>query len=541
MSPQPRVLLNDWVSLSPPPAPATPHLTASFVIAAHNPESLDHVLAALVAQTYPQHLVEVVVVDDGSDPPVRLPELRPERTRLLRATGEWGKPNACNQGAAVAEGDVIHWLDADMVLAPEELERHMRWHHLVDHAVVMGAKTFLDPAEGLPSPAELHRLLAAGEDPFAGDRWLAPHDWIEEYVADTARLTAKPHRSYLVHVGAATSVRRDLFEATGGMDVRLKLGEDIELGYRLAQKGALFVPADEARSWHLGRSLVMDRELEVNHRNRPWLRDLISDMRHWRPRGRIYTVPWFEVVVDARGHDYESVMHTVEGCLTGNPTDLRVTVVGAWSRPPSERHHPIDDPWQDVRMLAAEYASEPRVRLVEELPGSAFPSMFRVWLPVGWAPSRNSLRVLLRDRVGDHGLVRIPLADGREVRVERTSSFERAARILGCDLVPYPAGYADLDACVTDVAGSLVVDDLEPPFLPFAPRSEAPSAAGGTRPASSSDASGMQSAATAAPRPGSGDNPRSTKPGRAEDGETMGAAGSVLGRFVRAARGRRTP
>ena len=46
-----------------------------MVPAHQSSRTLPAVLAALTAQSYPEHLVEVVVVDDGSDPPVTLPEL----------------------------------------------------------------------------------------------------------------------------------------------------------------------------------------------------------------------------------------------------------------------------------------------------------------------------------------------------------------------------------------------------------------------------------------------------------------------------------
>ncbi len=92
---------------------------------------------------------------------------------------------------------------------------------------------------------------------FAG-RWTAPHEWVEEHLERTHGLTANPTTSYLVHVGASASVGRDLYLDSGGMDPALKAGEDIELGYRLAQQGAVCsCPDREARSWHLGRSTLM--------------------------------------------------------------------------------------------------------------------------------------------------------------------------------------------------------------------------------------------------------------------------------------------
>ena len=46
----------------------------TVVVPAYNSHiTLPHVLAGLASQTYPAHLMEVVVSDDGSTPPVVLP------------------------------------------------------------------------------------------------------------------------------------------------------------------------------------------------------------------------------------------------------------------------------------------------------------------------------------------------------------------------------------------------------------------------------------------------------------------------------------
>ncbi|MEE2055897.1 glycosyltransferase, partial [Nocardiopsis umidischolae] len=65
---QPRVLRNDHGVLVPPVLGGwEPTLSVSVVVPAHgHPEKLAMVLASLSAQSYPSHLMEVVVVDDGS-------------------------------------------------------------------------------------------------------------------------------------------------------------------------------------------------------------------------------------------------------------------------------------------------------------------------------------------------------------------------------------------------------------------------------------------------------------------------------------------
>ena len=160
MNDQPRVRRNDWGTLTVPPLGGwEPTLSVSVVIPAYRAERLlPSVLAGLAAQSYPAHLLEVVVVDDdpaGPAGPLVLPEVRPERTRVVPVESGWGRANACHTGALASDGDVLHWLDSDMLVEREQVEAQLRWHHLVDHAVVLGHKWFVDPEPVLSSALTL--------------------------------------------------------------------------------------------------------------------------------------------------------------------------------------------------------------------------------------------------------------------------------------------------------------------------------------------------------------------------------------------------
>ncbi|MEO5709942.1 MAG: glycosyltransferase [Nocardioidaceae bacterium] len=459
-SEQPRVRGNEWRSLQPPAIGAwEPRLSVSMVIPAHQPEStLAYCLAGLAAQTYPAHLMQVLVVDDGSDPPVVLPDRRPENTQVLRTSESWGRAHACAEGAAYAEGDVIHWLDADMLLHHDEVEAQLRWHHLIDHAVVLGHKLFVDPTEGLADVETVYEIVRAGRagDMFE-DRWTARHDWVEEFSAKHDGLNAAAFHAYLVHVGASASVRRDFYETSGGMDSDLKLGEDVELGYRLAQRGALFVPDSQARSWHLGRSTLMLRQEEVNRYNRPFVTDRITDLRHWRTKGRTYSVPWLQAVVQTEGASYEAVAHTVDGLLRSSVADLEIVLLGDWVGRGDQRRPTLEDEHLDSRMLNAEYVGEPRVRFQKEVGTTAFPSAWRLEIPAGWAPGKDSLRKLTREANNQvRGLVSVTMPDGAAARFERTSSFARALRLKD--------SREDIDDVVDSITGTWWYDGPEEGF-----------------------------------------------------------------------------
>ncbi len=431
---QPVVRHNDWGSLTPPAlGDWEPRLAVSVVVPTFNYQrTLPYVLAGLAAQSYPAHLLEVVVVDDQSSPPQELPEVRPENTTLVRVEEGWGRANACHLGALAAGGDVLHWYDADMLAYREEVEAHARWHHLVDYAVPGGHKLFVDPTSLLElDPATVRDRVAAGG---AGDLFPGlehePHQWVEDYWAKTDDLRTAGPRAQRYHIGMTGSVTKALYLDSEGFDRTLRLGEDMHLGHALAQAGGVFVVDREARSWHLGRSQVLRRAEQVNRFNDPYLADLVPTMRPKRnKRGRAYQVPYLEVVLEAGPAD--QTIRVVDSLLDGDVPDLRVTVVGPWSSVHDDRVQPVEDPVLETRLVHRSYLHEPRVRLVEA--PAVSDAEFVMHLPdVSLAPLPAALGALLDDlERTHHGARLLSYADGALARLERTSASARVARLAG--------------------------------------------------------------------------------------------------------------
>lgn len=467
---QARVRRNEWGALAVPALGQwTPTKSVTVVIPAYHAErTLPSVLAGLAAQTYPAHLLEVIVSDDSPEPlpgQSGLPDVRPESTRVVSTTDGWGRAAACHTGALAAEGEVVHWLDSDMLVERDHVEAQLRWHDLLDHAVVLGHKWFVDPAPlaGV-DPAAVREAVAEGRvgDYFAGQR-PEGHGWVEELYARTDDLRTAGPRAHRAHVGATASLHRALYLEAGGMDTALKLGEDSELGYRLAECGAVFVADREARSRHLGPTHVMRRQDQVNDYNLPFLADRIPDGRVKRAAvGRQYAVPYVEVVLDSTGAGHRDVVSTVDAVLASSVPDLVVTVIGPWSRLTDERVAVLDDPLLDTRMVHASYASEPRVRLVEELAPGRCPAMFRLTLSsAAWAPERRTVNRLVREMEWTHhGLRSALLPDGATARLERTAAVQRALRVA--------EEGEELDAVVEELFGSWWVDGTEAGFAPAA-------------------------------------------------------------------------
>ena len=354
---------------------------------------------------------------------------------VVRSHGSWGRAAACATGASYAEGDVLHWLDADMVPDPRRGGPPLRWHHVIDHAVVLGHKLFVDAGQ-LPPVPKLHELALDDrlDDLFAG-RWVDEHEWVEEIWRRTDDLRDAGFRAFHVHVGSTASVGRAFYAEAGGLDTSLKLGEDIELGYRLANRGGVFVADRRATSWHLGESHLMRYEKQVQRYNAPFVAQRVPDFRKFRQaRGRTYQVPFFEVVLDATSGSWEQVKHTVDGVLDAQPGDLHCVLLGPWGDLDDERRSLLLDSQLDLRLLQEEYDADPRVRLVDDLAQSAWPAQFRMHLPVGWQPGVDSIEKVAREmQRRSQGLRSILLPDGQVVRVERTAAFERARRVMAAD------------------------------------------------------------------------------------------------------------
>ncbi|WP_068921626.1 glycosyltransferase [Planobispora rosea] len=433
-----RIRHNDYGPLRPAAlGDWRPRLTVSVVIPAHDcQDALDRTLAGLAAQSYPARLIEVIVADDGSSPALRVPGLAPANTRIVRVPdGRWGRGWARQTGASAASGDVVHWVDSDMILDREHIEAHMRWHHLASYTVVLGDVLFT-PEGTAPSPKEVFAAVGSGAAAALFDE-ASPHAYRAGVLAETRGLRDAGAGAYRLHSGASASVAAALLRAAGGLNTALTMGEDTDLGYRLAQAGAVFVPDPQARSWHLGPSTVMRREKEVHRHNWSLLPDLIPDLRWLRahPR-RNWLVPYVEVVVDARGASYEDVRASVDSALAGTLPDVAVTVLGPWRDLTGERHPSLDDPLLDLRLVRNLYAHEPRVSFAGETAPTPAPAPFRLTCPAGRVLGADSLAELVRlaEREG-YGLLNVVLDEGPDgvesMRLERAAAFARAALVAG--------------------------------------------------------------------------------------------------------------
>ncbi|WP_234402006.1 glycosyltransferase family 2 protein [Thermobifida halotolerans] len=410
---------NDWSVLDPPEVGAwAPGPTVSIVIPVRDDQTrLDLVLACLARQTYPEHLMEVVVVDDHSATPPRLPGLRPDRCRIEAAPPHgWGPGHARAHGARVTTGEVLCWLDADLLVEATLVEALVRWQHAHPRAVALGDVRYatvsaLDPAEaaGLAAGRALrHRLTDA-----------PPHPRVERLLARSDNLRDADSQGFRAFVGSCVTMSRTLYEAAGGVDPALALGHDTELGYRLWQAGGVFVPDRSARAWHLGSATV--NRTRVPGTRSDALSDLVPYARSpHRPRRRAQCrVPLVRVVVDVDQHPYELVRACVDRLLACDGPDLEVVLAADWDT--------AGETWLEARLIQAHYLADPGVRFVPAAPRTGFPAPYLLRVPVtcGVGP-QTVARMVERAEWAGAGVVELVHGHDARLTLWRTRALSRA-------------------------------------------------------------------------------------------------------------------
>lgn len=96
---------------------------------------------------------EAIVVDDASEPPLRLPSGLPPQVRLIRSETQLHCGGARNHGIALARHGLIVFCDADTHLAPGYLTEHIARHLLTPNAITVSLRDHVSAHQPVPDRA----------------------------------------------------------------------------------------------------------------------------------------------------------------------------------------------------------------------------------------------------------------------------------------------------------------------------------------------------------------------------------------------------
>ena len=345
---------------------SSPKLSVGVVIACRDgQEKLDLTLASLAVQTYPKRLTKIYVIDDGSSPGLVLPKIRPANTKIIKyknSGSNWGKTAATNEVVRKLREDVLWFVDADMVLEPDHLAHHMKWHHDADDYAVLGWKRFVKDWDY--SPAALYsKLKADGFDDLHSEHW-GKKRW-EDRIDRTKDLEEPGIEGFRAFVGATFSLKRSLWESVGGYNQILKTGEDTELGWRLFLQGVRIVPDRQAHSWHLGLTSVESNKTETAKHNDPILGQFVPGFAEIRKRGlQTWAVPSFQTLIDCRGANLEQIRAITQNFQKLDENQGFYRLLGPWDKL-EKRYSVANDSFEDLREIHSWLFGDPQFSFEE--------------------------------------------------------------------------------------------------------------------------------------------------------------------------------
>ena len=186
-------------------------IRVSIIIPTFNDQAgVDVCLGAIANQNFSQGLIEVIVVDNGSEPPLVITGKYPFAIRLVLCTRP-GSYAARNAGVSAATGSILAFIDADCWPDPEWLVVGVRSLMAGNgHSIIGGEVSFSAPEK--TTAVALYQIATGfGQEENVRDKGFAA----------TANLLCM----------------REQFEAIGPFDDRLLSGGDREWCWRAAKRG----------------------------------------------------------------------------------------------------------------------------------------------------------------------------------------------------------------------------------------------------------------------------------------------------------------
>jgi mycofactocin system glycosyltransferase len=192
-------------------------------------------LESLLKLNYPALRREIIVVDDASrDHTVSV--VRGYNVRLINQPKNMGQSAARNVGVRAAKGEIVAFIDSDCTADPHWLRELLPYFHDPRLALVGG---YVD------SPHGSSRL----------DHFEAVHSPLN---MGAKRVTGKGKDSVFYVPTCNMLLRKEIYIQAGGLDERLRVGEDVDFCWKLMAMGHRLMYTPEGRVTHKHRNHLFE-------------------------------------------------------------------------------------------------------------------------------------------------------------------------------------------------------------------------------------------------------------------------------------------
>ncbi|MEL6442389.1 MAG: glycosyltransferase [Cyanobacteria bacterium J06621_8] len=350
-------------------------LTVSIIITVYSQHlNLAKVLAALTHQTYPQNLMEIIIVDDGNSSEISqivskyqkyLNLIHLNQNNLIHSVYA-----ARNLAIQAAKHDYLITLDCNLLPEPKLVESYMKFFHVTDQAILIG-----NLQSACLNNITDDEILNNFNTNFCLDLMI-PHNQIEqEFInsqieADLKLNFSEEHNykkdqrwSFRGFTGVNAAYPKKAHQEAGYYNPNLfdhnLLGcseADAEMGYRFYNAGYYFIPVRDSLS--LYSSSIQDKnKLEIT----PPINNKISQLsekcpapfyRPYQP-GKLYQVPKVSIYIPVYNRE-KYIKQAIDSALNQTYTDLEVCICNDGSTD------------NTLKIIEDNYSDNPRVRWISQ-------------------------------------------------------------------------------------------------------------------------------------------------------------------------------
>jgi GT2 family glycosyltransferase len=208
-------------------------LKTSLIIPSYNPEiKLPLTLKALIGQA--KWIDELIIVADKKN------SMEEVKSILQPYSGSFnlkiisneisGRGRSRNKGAAASTGDLLVFLDDDMLVVNNLIGKHIQYH-IDKHGIIVSGNGYRNPED---ANYDFGKFLINMEK-----SWKSGFDGIVEVTLNKFNFTA-----------SNMSLSKNIFQQLGGFDTRFSDGEDFDLGVRALNKGIRVIYDINLLAWH---------------------------------------------------------------------------------------------------------------------------------------------------------------------------------------------------------------------------------------------------------------------------------------------------